>query len=75
MQNTSKLQKIAAAYESAALFACKDAEMAGNEPPRLMSVHLFNNAYIADFLAPLASLSEVRKAITDEGVSFRISFI
>lgn len=69
------IHDIATTYEHAALTACREAEQAGQEPPRLISVHLIGNAYIADFLAPLASLREVREAITSTGGAYRARLI
>lgn len=69
------IQEVAKQYETAALTACKEAERNGEDTPRLVSIHLLGNAYVADFLAPVHSFQEVREEIIKNGGAYHAVFI
>ena len=69
------LQEVARIYERAAYTACREAEQVGQEPPRLLSVFATAGGYSAEFLAPLASLREIREAIISAGGAYRAGLV
>lgn len=69
------IQVIANLYESAALAACADAEQAGEEMPKLLSVHATVGGYVADFLAPRQAFMDIRKSIISAHGDYRVAFV
>lgn len=73
MQNV--LERVAKQYERIAVAQCQEAEEAGEDAPKLVSVFARQGGYTVDFLAPLPALSEIRDSIRKAGGEYRTVLI